>query len=117
MKEKELRVVEQEQKKLKFAELFGDSSSMTSEIIFPGLVLAHSSPEPSIIKFLLRMHGHLWVGALITLGDWNGRLQGGEGSGVLGGFSTTLCGRMPNPVPRWVGWVLDPRWKLSFTGG
>ena len=40
MKEKELRVVEQERKKLKVAELFDDSSSMASEIIFPELVLA-----------------------------------------------------------------------------
>ena len=40
MKEKELRDVEQEQKKLKVAELFDDFSSMTSEIIFPVLVLA-----------------------------------------------------------------------------
>ena len=51
MKEKELRVVEQEQKKLKVAELFDDSSSMASEIIFPGLVLAQVG-EVTVLRSL-----------------------------------------------------------------
>ena len=76
----------------------------------------HSSPEPSIIKFLLRMHGHLWVGALITLGDWYGGLRGGEESGVLGGYFATLCGRMPNPGTPMGRLGLGPTVEVVFHG-
>ena len=50
------------------------------------------------------------------MGDWYGRLQGGEESGVLGGYFATLCGRMPNPGTPMGRLGLGPTVEVFFHG-
>ena len=92
MKEKELRVVEQEREKLKVADLFDDSSRMASEIIFPGLVLAQVG-EVTVLPSLRQsnscfgcMGTYGWVrdhfGRLVWRVAWRGGVRG---------FGRVLC--------------------------
>ena len=50
------------------------------------------------------------------MGDWYGRLQGGEGSGVLGGYFATLGGRMQNPGTPEGRLGLGPTVEVVFHG-
>ena len=55
-------------------------------------------------------------GGRITLGDRYVRLQGGEGSGVLGGYFATLGGRMLKPGTLVGRLGLEPTVEVVFHG-